>query len=827
MSNASDRRQATRGLGIAGETDSYKPFTGKGNASKWQRTSKKNQYSEKLTGGGISAAKLNFLEEFKKFQDIKGLVGDLKGMVEGGIGSIGSQFASVFQDSVGNIFQNAGDTVKIPPMKKGGIVTSSSGNVLTSGGKPVTWGAGPPSKTYSDRPNMADIAGPLAATGSALPDARDAYRIGQYLEPSNTTSNTSGSSVQGVNPLLDFETMNYVLTLSCITTSAFNTGAYKDNPGVVIAKTGGKGKQGTGPLSYDYYINRLTTQNTVGPTTNARTTSAYRVQFDISEPLGVDLIPALITASQTQGYSSHLSAVYLLTIQFVGNDDNQEPQKIPSGTRYIPIRLFKVELSVDAGGGTYTCQGAPYNYLSFNDIYDRLNEPIVHNGNDVKTLLIDFFAQLNESKNQLKGEDVIVQPNVYELDTESSMSGILSSSLGFDLPGASPNQAINVSPVGGGGGSHSTARKVVASKGTSITSYLSHVAENSKMFLDRFNQSSEPESDALPTVKIMMTTEIIKTDNGTGEPQYKFKYAVRQQEILADSLVKDEENLSQNVEPVRTYNYIYTGENKDVLDFALDYKFAYYQQARYHTSSKTQKSENDDETIGDEQAATNREAARTSQYGSQPVNPDATDVINPDAPNSENRDMVSVFKDLLEHPGADLIAVKLTIIGDPYWMEQKSTRPGNKLGTSNGMTEPDGSVSPDANNIVVQVNAKYPSDLDDDTGLMKLDQSAFFQGKYRVITCENNFEEGIFTNTLSMVRFKHQSNDVQTSSVASSGGTLGGLTGKRRMSSIVAQNSGSTANVVKYNTGNHPASRGKGGGGSRRDVKRAGGGKFR
>ena len=142
MSNASDRRQATRGLGIAGETDSYKPFTGKGNANKWQRSTKQNQYSKTVTGGGISAAKLNFLEEFKKFQDVQSLIGGLQGMVEGGISSIGSKFASVFQDTAGNVLSNPGDTTKIPPMKKGGIVTSSTGNVM-SGGKPVTWGAGP------------------------------------------------------------------------------------------------------------------------------------------------------------------------------------------------------------------------------------------------------------------------------------------------------------------------------------------------------------------------------------------------------------------------------------------------------------------------------------------------------------------------------------------------------------------------------------------------------------------------------------------------------------------------------------------------------------
>ena len=43
--------------------------------------------------------------------------------------------------------------------------------------------------------------------------------------------------------------------------------------------------------------------------------------------------------------------------------------------------------------------------------------------------------------------------------------------------------------------------------------------------------------------------------------------------------------------------------------------------------------------------------------------------------------------------------------------------------------------------------------------MMKLDQSAFFQGKFRVFICESNFEGGIFQNTLSMSRFKEQEND--------------------------------------------------------------------
>ena len=132
--------------------------------------------------------------------------------------------------------------------------------------------------------------------------------------------------------------------------------------------------------------------------------------------------------------------------------------------------------------------------------------------------------------------------------------------------------------------------------------------------------------------------------------------------------------------------------------------------------------------------------------------------MNPDAP-AQNREMAEVFRKILEDPAADLIVVDLTILGDPYWIEQKTIKPGNKQMTSDGQTEPDGSVSPDANNIVVQLNAKYPSDLDDETGLMKLDQSAFFQGKFRVFLCESSFEGGVFQNTISMTRFRDQEND--------------------------------------------------------------------
>ena len=315
------------------------------------------------------------------------------------------------------------------------------------------------------------------------------------------------------------------------------------------------------------------------------------------------------------------------------------------------------------------------------------------------------------TKTELKDDaGVVVKPHLYEFDISSSSADIIKSKLGFDDPGASANQAINVTPLGSQQPNLRSSRKVTAQKGTSIVEYLTHVVQNSKFMLEQFDESNESKGDIVSTIKIMPSTEIIDLDNGAGEPQYKFVYALRVQQIAVEST---------NVGPVRTYNYIYTGENKDVLNLDLKYQFAYFQPGRYYDAFQN-KLKNDDDSLAEEGTGGQsprgglKDGRRSSKVARPPIAPQSADTVNPDAP-APNREMANVFRKILEDPSADLIVVDLGILGDPYWIEQKSIRPGNKQMTSDGQTEPDGSVSPDANNIVIQLNARYPSDLDDET----------------------------------------------------------------------------------------------------------------
>ena len=102
--------------------------------------------------------------------------------------------------------------------------------------------------------------------------------------------------------------------------------------------------------------------------------------------------------------------------------------------------------------------------------------------------------------------------------------------------------------------------------------------------------------------------------------------------------------------------------------------------------------------------------------------------ILPDA-DQTNKEAIDKMKMIFEDPAADMIVCTLDILGDPGWIEQKTVRKGSRQQSQAGpYIESDGSISTDGRAQIIEKNAKLPTDIDDNTGLYKLDNTAFFQG---------------------------------------------------------------------------------------------------
>jgi hypothetical protein len=114
--------------------------------------------------------------------------------------------------------------------------------------------------------------------------------------------------------------------------------------------------------------------------------------------------------------------------------------------------------------------------------------------------------------------------------------------------------------------------------------------------------------------------------------------------------------------------------------------------------------------------------------------------------------------------GADLIELKLDILGDPDYIPTgdgffQKEELANRLYTEPYW--PDGTINYDLTIPHVQVNFKTPTEYNDLTGLSdptvdKKYSSSAFSGIYKVIEVDSTFQGGSFTQKLNLVRTKTQ-----------------------------------------------------------------------
>jgi len=581
------------------------------------------------------------------------------------------------------------------------------------------------------------------------------------------TATTSGSTVntgpQDVppqeNPLHDYAPYNYLLTLSCLTKTQFNDG---DTDGLVISRSAGKGTTGNAPLDKDFYINNLVVRNTISPTAQAGTGTVFQVMFDVTEPYGVSFIDALIQAADAQGYDNHLKAVYNLKIEFAGIDDDGNPTEIASSTtRNIPVHIYQVEMQIEAGVSVYQISAVPATMLGLTEVHGVTKEAYTIFGDTVEQVLTNFFAQINNTQSTLKTQKKIQEVDVYNIDVEQSTE-LVKTKLGYDEQ-SDANSILNyahtkVSPV--------EAKRVInIPKGTPIQAFIEAVIRESNFYKKQFTDDMEPVTDDMTIARVFTQLKMKADDNGNNRPAYEFVYIVREQKVTSAYFSKNAVDVITDRSPAKIYNYIYTGENRDVLAFDITYKFGYYQAIPYvennDNDAQTSNASGEKDQVNADTTQKGSSGKGISQVTTEPEDSKYKGGLNLSV-NKKNGEIGRIFEQIIADPSADLLVTTLEIIGDPFWISQKPVL--NKSFTeshveSSPYTDELGAVSPDGREVLIDFNFKTPQDLDDDTGIFFNNQRVTFSGKYKVFMCASRFADGVFTNELEMVRMRFQEDD--------------------------------------------------------------------
>lgn len=225
-------------------------------------------------------------------------------------------------------------------------------------------------------------------------------------------------------------------------------------------------------------------------------------------------------------------------------------------------------------------------------------------------------------------------------------------------------------------------------------------------------------------------------------------------------------------DPLKVYNYIYTGKNVDVIDFEIAFNALYYTATTAYRDNlagitglpveEEEKTSNvtDYEGIEDDPNA-------IMPVREKPQTLDARARATGGNDSAKSVAAVDVAESLYTTSGGDMLQAKLRIIGDPMYIKQDDIfyTPTIKASTDNTIPTADprlianGSLHMDDREVYIQVNYRTPTDVDESTGMMKFENNfnqSSFSGMYRVLTVSSSFSQGRFIQTLNTVRLPRQ-----------------------------------------------------------------------
>jgi len=253
----------------------------------------------------------------------------------------------------------------------------------------------------------------------------------------------------------------------------------------------------------------------------------------------------------------------------------------------------------------------------------------------------------------------------------------------------------------------------------------------------------------------------------------------------------------------KEYMYYYTGQNVNVIDFAIDFDFMFFTKVtalREKNTGDQYKAELDENP---EISAPNSKVKKGEGF-----NPGVITHVTDDPKTAGQKArgdpiamaVASASESLYSSAAGEMLNITLKIIGDPELikqddvftgvtalLEQNNTRldaMANEVSTAsangsltsgvafqiqNNYSQPqlsdptknnNNSIVMDSSEVVCWVEIKTPVDIDDQTGGVRfLDNNKVksgFTGVYKLLMVDSEFNRGMFTQTLNMIRYMNQ-----------------------------------------------------------------------
>ena len=640
------------------------------------------------------------------------------------------------------------------------------------------------------------------------------------------TATTGGQT----NILSNYRSFNYVFTFSALKSTTVNDPLkYRDSSlDLVIIRSGGKGTKGivsptnnelvngfnkNSPGAFDMFIEDVEINSIMGFSENTSVSQPTTVSFDVIEPYSINgFIEALQVSAQAAGYPTYQNASFLLKIEFLGYSDASDftaVEQVPMSTRYFPIKLTGVEVSVDQRGTRYKITAIPFNESGFG-IPNKIKKSVKISGETVEDILNDLVKNINKqtetSDNDAKGSStpdhdtysVSFEGNASKLIGKAKVVELLSDNSTYSFPDAktvnrptayhqdgqtTPSPQQNANDPGAYKPTYIKNSSAQFSEGKNITECMAAIIRDSKFgrdLMEKLVSNFKTVVDEYGMVdyfliKIEVTNKTINNPD-TKRPYQNFNFVIALHKIMYNRIPLfgnqhiDAKKLKKLA--LREYNYIYTGKNTEVLNFKLNFNTLYFEAipaalgknygppAR-DTAAYSNKLE---AKLGADPGTLNGLPQAPRYVGSQLT------AVDKDAGGSRQSDPYSSLAKGMHRAIVDskasMLDGELEILGDPYFLVTGGIGNYNPKPSSLGpqMTE-DGMAAHTYGEVLIIANFRNPIDIDnlEAGGRFRFDSELVpFSGVYRVNEVKSTFKDGLFKQSLKILRVPGQGDAVST-----------------------------------------------------------------
>ena len=499
--------------------------------------------------------------------------------------------------------------------------------------------------------------------------------------------------------------------------------------------------------------------------------------------------------------------------------DQSRPEIIPMSTRFFPITITEITVEVNESGTRYKVNSVPVPQMGLGTP-NALTADIKVAGETVGEVLKNFFTAINDmvedrtkeqtkqpgrdkyeiscpklatvgnkqqtkaailSKNadtantseiiKAKMNDELTSVNVFKMgDPAQFKNGYVAAAVpGSTATNATSNPSTGkLTPKGG---------TVVFASGSQIHDCIAAIVRDSSYVRDLLkteNLEKVKKGDGLVTYfTVRMESEINSEDKVNNKHFNTYRYVLEPYQMHYTRIPGQEQGeidlkkLKQRIK--RDYNYIYTGKNLDITKFSLKFDNLYFTAIpamlgnRPAANQKAQAAGNnnlvDTKQVGSEVVTDKEKDAKGAPMAQTGVDPKQNTFEGQAKAGQVQADPYAKLAQNLHNAvlnNVDMIQGNIDILGDPYYLVTGGM--GNAdLDLKEPMMTVDGQAPTTQGDVFININFKNPVDIDTKTGMMDFGVAPLsFSGVYRVTTLKNSFKDGLFTQSLDIIRIPGQ-----------------------------------------------------------------------